>query len=115
MAYDKNTATWQFSTRPAVPEYQDANMRAADRASSVAAEVLFLHGQLLCSLSRQREAARPFARAWHLAARQDHQRSGLDTTVLPTACRADPDAFRDARRAETGTLLPDWLTSHDST
>ena len=102
------------ATSEAAGIYQDANMRAADRASSDAAEVLFLHGQLLCSLSRHPEAARPLARAWHLAARRDHQHRGFDAAVLQTACRADPDAFHDAWRAETGAPPPSWVTSHDS-
>lgn len=87
--------------------YQD--MRAGDRAAPDAAEVLFLHGQLLCGLSRHREAARPLARAWRLAARQDQQEPRFDRAVLETAYRAAPARFLDTWRAETGVGPPRWL------
>lgn len=102
------------ATSEAAGLYQDAKMRARDRSSSDAAEVLFLHGQLLCSLARHREAARPLAQAWHLAARQNHQEPGFDKVVLQTAYGADPAGFLDTWRAETGAPAPRWLTGHDS-
>lgn len=100
------------ATSEAIGIYQDVNMRAADHASGEAAEVVFLNGQLLCSLSRHTEAAQPLARAWHLAARQDHQEPKFDKTVLQAAYRADPAAFRDTWHAETGAHPPSWLTGH---
>ncbi len=100
------------STGEAVRMYQ--GVRARDRAASDAAEVLFLHGELLCGLSRHREAARPLARAWRLAARQDQQEPRFDRAVLETAYRADPARFLDTWRAETGAGPPSWLTG-DST
>jgi tetratricopeptide (TPR) repeat protein len=101
------------ATSEAVGVYQDAKMRAGDRASSDAAEVLFLHGQLLCGLARHREAALPLAQAWHLAARRNHQEPGFDKMVLQAAYRADPAGFLDTWRAEIGGPAPGWLTGHD--
>jgi tetratricopeptide (TPR) repeat protein len=100
------------ATSEAAVIYQDVH--AADRVASAAAEVLFLHGQLLARLSREREAARPLARAWNLATSQDQRAPDLDRRVLENVFRADPARFHDAWRAETGTEPPGWLTeNHD--
>jgi tetratricopeptide (TPR) repeat protein len=98
------------ATTEAAVIYQD--ILATDRAASAAAEVLFLHGQLLARLSREREAAEPLARAWNLATRQDKQEPEFDRAVVETAYRADPARFLDTWRAETGTDPPAWLTDH---
>jgi tetratricopeptide (TPR) repeat protein len=89
----------------------------ADPAASQAAGLLFLHGQLLCDLSRHREAARSLARAWALAAPQDGQEPGnpsFDKTVLKNAYQADPAGFSGTWRTETGAVPPLWLTGHDA-
>lgn len=43
------TKRWQPPAKPPA-SYQDANLGTADPGASDAAEVLFLHGQLLCRL-----------------------------------------------------------------
>jgi tetratricopeptide (TPR) repeat protein len=87
-------------------------MRAGDRDAQNAAEVLFLHGRLLCILGRPGEAARPLARAWRMASQPERQ-PWFDQAVLDTAYRADPAAFRQTWRAQTGTDPPLSLTAHD--
>jgi len=98
------------ATSEAAVIYQD--IRAADRAAPTAAEVLFLHGQLLVGLSREREAAQPLARAWDLATGHDKHEPECDRTVLEAAYQADPAGFADTWRAETGADPPGWLTEH---
>lgn len=96
----------------AAGHYQD--MHPADRAASGAAEVLFLHGQLLCEASRHREAAQSLARAWRLAGRYARHQPGFDPAVLRTAYHADPAGFLATWHATTGASPPSWLTQDDT-
>lgn len=89
---------------------QDRPARRHDTAH--AAEVLFLHGQLLCQAGRYREAVRPLAQAWHLAA--EHQHDKFDKQVLQTAYRADPAGFLSTWRTETGSPPPDPVIQDDN-
>jgi len=95
----------------AAGHYQD--MHPADCAAS-AAEVLFLHGQLLCRASRHREAAQSLARAWRLSGRITEHQPGFDPAVLRTAYQADPAGFLATWHAITGTSPPSWLTQDDT-
>lgn len=88
------------------------NMRSANRAAPEAAEVLFLHGQILCEQSRPREATQPLARAWRLAAHKAGQEPAFDRAVLTAAYQADPAGFPRTWRTETGADPPPWLTGH---
>lgn len=86
----------------------------ADRYPYSAAQALLVEGRVLCDLSRQREAARPLARGWQLAASRDYQDLlGFARPALETACQADPAGFAGTWHAETGTGPPDWLTRPD--
>lgn len=96
----------------AAAHYQD--MHPGDRATSGAAEVLFLHGQLLCEASRHREAAQSLARAWRLGGRIAEHQPGFDPAVLRTAYHADPAGFLATWHAITGTSPPSWLTQDDT-
>jgi hypothetical protein len=88
----------------------------ADRYPYSGAQALFVEGRVLCDLSRQREAARPLARGWQLAASRDYQDLlGYARPALETAYEADPAGFAGAWHAETGTEAPDWLTRPDGT
>ena len=78
-----------------------------------AAEVLVLQGQLLCDLSRCREAARPLARGWHLAASRTRQNPAFARAALKTAYKADPAGFSGTWRTETGSDVPRWVTDQD--
>lgn len=91
------------ATSEAVGIFQDVNLRAGSRAPSDVAEVLFPHDQLLCSLSRHRDAARLLAQAWHRAARHG-QEPGCDKAVLQAAYRADLPGFRDTWHRDRGQL-----------
>lgn len=95
----------------AAGHYQD--MRPADRAASSAAEVLFLHGQLLCQASRHREAALSLARAWQLAGRYARHQPGFDPAALRAAYQADPAGFLATWHAVTGASPPSWLIEND--
>jgi tetratricopeptide (TPR) repeat protein len=101
------------ATSEATGLYQD--IRPADRSASGAAEVLFLHGQLLCEASRHREAARSLAQAWHLAARPAGHDPAFDPAVFRTAYHADPATFLAAWHAVTGTAPPSRLTTDNDT
>jgi tetratricopeptide (TPR) repeat protein len=101
------------ATSEAAGLYQD--MSPADHTASGAAEVLFLHGLLLCGASRHREAARSLAQAWHLAARHAGHEPAFDPAVFRTAYHADPAAFLATWHAVTGTAPPSWLTSNNDT
>jgi hypothetical protein len=73
-----------------------------------------VEGQILCDPPRQREAARPLARGWQLAASRDYQDLlGYIRPALETAYQADPAGFAGTSHAETGTEAPDWLTHPD--
>jgi hypothetical protein len=86
----------------------------ADRYPYSSAEALLIEGRALCDLSRQREAARPLARGWQLAASRDYQDLlGYARPALETAYQADPAGFAGTWHAETGTEAPDWLARHD--
>jgi len=88
---------------------------ATDRYPYSAAQVLLVQGRVLCDLSRQREAARPLAQGWQLAASWDYQDLlGYARPALETACQADPAGFTSTWHAETGTEPPDWLPRPDS-
>ena len=91
--------------------YQDVHP-GGDNARQ-AAEVLILQGQLLCDLSRSREAARPLAEGWHLAASRTRQNPAFARAALRTAYKADPADFAGIWRTETGSDLPRWLTEQD--
>jgi tetratricopeptide (TPR) repeat protein len=78
-----------------------------------AAEVLILQGQILCDLSRCREAARPLAGGWHLAASPARQNPAFARAALKTAYKADPAGFSGIWHIETGSDLPRWLTEQD--
>ena len=77
-----------------------------------AARASLLEGRLLCQQGRHHEAARPLARGWTLATRQ--QQSTVLSTAVPalrTAHRASPDKFATAWHDETSSSPPDWLTA----
>ncbi len=74
------------------------------------AQALLLQGRLLAGQARYREAVRPLARGWQIAAGQ--QRQDLLTSAaraLKAAYAADQAGFAAAWRAETGGEPPDWL------
>lgn len=83
----------------------------ADDLPPRAARALLSEGRLLCGQARYREAAKPLAKGWHLAA-SHHQHDLLRLTVpaLKAAYRADQAGFLIAWRAKTGDELPNWLT-----
>jgi tetratricopeptide (TPR) repeat protein len=91
--------------------YQD--MQPGNDDASQAAEVLTLQGQILCGLSRYREAARPLAQGWHLATSRQRQNPDFPRAALKTAYKADPAGFAGIWRTETGSDLPRWLTEQD--
>ncbi len=76
-----------------------------------AAQVLLLEGKLLAGQARYRQAARPLAAGWQMAASQ-HRQDLLSSAApaLKAAYHADQTAFLSAWRAETGHDPPDWLT-----
>lgn len=109
-----------LARRPAealIPATEAANLcqheQPGSRAASEAAEIFAVYGQVLCDLGRPSEAARPLARAWHLASR-DNRTARFAEPALITAYEADPVAFTTTWQAENGTLPPDWLTGHHS-
>jgi tetratricopeptide (TPR) repeat protein len=82
-----------------------------DEVPACAARVLLLEGRLLAGLGRYREAARPLARGWQLAASQDGQDLlTAAAAALRAAYHADQVFFRTVWRAETGGEPPGWLT-----
>jgi tetratricopeptide (TPR) repeat protein len=77
-----------------------------------AARAALLEGRLLCQQGRYHEAARPLARGWTLATRQ--QQSGALSTAAPalrTAHRASRDDFAAVWQDETSARPPDWLAA----
>jgi hypothetical protein len=79
---------------------------------SGAARAMLLEGELLCGQARYREAARPLAMGWRLAAGQhldDELRNA--TPAIRAAYRADPGHFTAVWHAETGAEPPDWLST----
>jgi len=81
-----------------------------DELPPCAAQTLLLTGRLLAGQARYREAARPLARGWLLAARRGRQ--DLIAPAIPAvraAYRADDAALRAAWRAETSGEPPDWI------
>jgi hypothetical protein len=81
-----------------------------DELPACAARALLLTGRLLAGQARYREAARPLARGWQLAAGQGRQ--DLLASAVPAvraAYRADDAALAAAWRTETGGEPPDWL------
>ncbi|HEY2641423.1 MAG TPA: hypothetical protein VGI66_16260 [Streptosporangiaceae bacterium] len=81
--------------------------------ASEAAEVLILYGQMLCDLSRPREAGRPVAQGWRLATSREREHPRFARAVLRTVYEDDPSGFLAIWRTETGTDLPRWLTEQD--
>ena len=76
-----------------------------------AARAMLLEGELLCGQARHREAARPLAKGWRLAAGQDLRDVRRDAApAVKAAYRADPDHFSAVWKAETGAEPPDWLS-----
>jgi hypothetical protein len=83
----------------------------AGRYPYSAAQAMLAEGRFLCDLSRQREAARPLACGWQLAASRDYRDLlGYARPALQTAYQADPAGFARTWHAENGTEPPDWLT-----
>jgi tetratricopeptide (TPR) repeat protein len=81
-----------------------------DELPLCAAQTLLLTGRLLAGQARYREAARPLARGWQLAA--DHGRQDLLASAVPAVratYQADDAALRAAWRTETGGEPPDWI------
>ena len=86
----------------------------ADRYPYSAAQALLVEGRVLCDLSRPREAARPLARGWQLAASRNYQDLlRRARPALETAYEADPAGLAGTWHAETGTQAPGWLTRPD--
>jgi tetratricopeptide (TPR) repeat protein len=76
-----------------------------------AARAAMLEGELLCRQDRHREAARPLAQGWAMAAaREWHELLRDAMPAIRAAYRADPRHFAAEWRAETGAEPPDWLT-----
>lgn len=98
--------------------YQDVH--PGSHAASEAAEVLALHGQLLCEASRYREAAQHLARGWRLADSRDRHNPGFGRAALKTAYDADPPvslAYGAPKRApplRTGLPIRTALCLNDS-
>jgi tetratricopeptide (TPR) repeat protein len=84
-------------------------VRPGTAASSEAAEILVVYGQILCDLGRPREAARPLARAWHLVG-GEKRNPRFGEPALTTAYDADPATFTRAWQAENAEVPPGWLT-----
>jgi tetratricopeptide (TPR) repeat protein len=83
-----------------------------DKLPYHAARALIVQGQLLCELSRRREAAQPFARGWRLAGSRNHQDLlQLAEPALKAVYRADPPGFTRAWRAELGSEPLPWLSN----
>jgi hypothetical protein len=81
-----------------------------DELPPCAVRTLLLAGRLLAGQARYREAARPLAKGWLLAAR--HGRQDLIAPAVPAVratYRADDAALRAAWRTETGGEPPDWI------
>ncbi len=79
---------------------------------SCAAQAMLLEGELLCGQARYREAARPLAQGWRMAADRHLEDLLRDATpAIRSAYRADPDHFAAVWHAETGAEPPDWLTT----
>jgi hypothetical protein len=81
-----------------------------DELPPCAAQTLLLTGRLLTGQARYREAARPLAMGWLLAARRGQQ--DLIAPAVPAVratYRADDAALRAAWRTETGSEPPDWI------
>jgi hypothetical protein len=77
-----------------------------------AARAMLLEGELLCRQARYREAARPLAKGWRLAAGQRLAGARRDATpAIRAAYRADPEHFAAVWQAETGAEPPDWLST----
>jgi tetratricopeptide (TPR) repeat protein len=77
---------------------------------SCAARAMLLEGELLCGQGRCREAARPLAKGWHLAAGQDLEDELREAApVIKAAYHADPVHFSAVWQAETGAEPPGWL------
>jgi tetratricopeptide (TPR) repeat protein len=81
-----------------------------DALPPCAAHTLLLTGRLLAGQARYREATRPLARGWQLAARHGRQ-DLLASAVLAVRAtyQADDAALRAAWRTETGGEPPDWV------
>ena len=97
-AHEAATIYWQAMPASDLPVY-------AARAS-------LLEGRLLCKQGRHHDAARPLARGWTLATRQQ-QSTALSAAVpaLKAAHRASPDEFASVWHDETSSRPPDWLTA----
>jgi tetratricopeptide (TPR) repeat protein len=81
-----------------------------DELPPCAAQTLLLTGRLLARQARYREATRPLARGWQLAAR--HGRQDLlasAVSAVRATYRADDAALRAAWRTEAGGEPPDWI------
>jgi hypothetical protein len=75
-----------------------------------AARAALLEGRLLCQQARYLEAAPPLARGWNLATRLEQQEALAGAApALRTACRALAADFAAVWRAETGSVVPEWL------
>jgi hypothetical protein len=81
-----------------------------DELPPCAAQTLLLTGRLLAGQARYREASRPLARGWLLAARRGrHDLVGSAVPAIRATYLADDTALRAAWRTETGSEPPDWV------
>jgi tetratricopeptide (TPR) repeat protein len=99
------------SVSEAADIYQDVQPGNDDARQ--AAEVLILQGQLLCDLSRHREAARPLCLGWRLASNRTRQNPAFARAALKAVYKADPAGFPGIWRIDTGSDLPRWLTEQE--
>jgi tetratricopeptide (TPR) repeat protein len=77
-----------------------------------AARAALLEGRLLCQQARYHEAAAPLARGWNLATRlEELDALAVATPALRTTYRALAADFATVWRAETGSDVPEWLSS----
>lgn len=77
-----------------------------------AARAALLEGRLLCQRARYDEAAVALARGWNLATRLEERRALAEAApALRTTYRARLADFASTWREETGSEVPEWLTS----